>query len=128
MAHFANIDVDGFVMDVVVVANECVENLGFPDSEPVGVNFCQLLYGGASVWKQTSYNASFRKNYAGKGYRYDEGLDAFIPPRPYPSWVLNMETCQWASPIDMPKASPGPGQAYKWDENIENWVIVETNR
>jgi hypothetical protein len=69
---------------------------------------------------QTSYNATFRKNYASEGFTYDAQRDAFIPPKPFASWVLNEDTCRWNSPVPYPT----DGKRYKWDESIVNWVEV----
>jgi hypothetical protein len=120
MAHFAQID-ENIVTQVIVVANKTIDDLFFPDSEPVGVAFCHSLYGVDTNWKQTSYNANFRKNYAGIGYIYDATLDAFIPPKPYPSWLLNTQTCQWEAPIPY----PNDGKNYRWDEPTQSWVLLE---
>lgn len=98
MAHFAKLDVNNVITEVIVVNNDVVQNLPFPESEPIGVEFCQSLFGADTVWKQTSYNANFRKNYAGFGFTYDATLDAFIPPQPAPECTLNTETCQWVCP------------------------------
>lgn len=84
MAHFAKLDENNVVLEVIVVNNEVIQNLPFPESEPLGVAFCKSLYGEATVWKQTSYNASFRKNYAGVGYTYNSVADEFDPPPPPP--------------------------------------------
>ena len=120
MAHFAQID-ENIVTQVIVVANKTIDDLFFPDSEPVGVAFCHSLYGVDTNWKQTSYNANFRKNYAGIGYIYDATLDEFIPPKPYPSWLLNTQTCQWEAPIPY----PNDGKNYRWDEPTQSWVLLE---
>jgi len=120
MAHFAKLDDQGIVLDVIVVNNETVGNLPFPESEPVGVAFLTEWSGGYTNWKQTSYNASFRKNYAGIGYTYDSVLDAFIAPKPYPSWLLNTETCQWEAPIPYPT----DGKYYYWNEDTQSWVEI----
>jgi hypothetical protein len=120
MAHFAKLDDQNIVLDVNVVNNETVGNLPFPESEPVGVAFLTDWSGGYSNWKQTSYNASFRKNYAGIGYTYDSVLDAFIAPKPYPSWLLNTETCQWQAPIPYPT----DGKQYYWNEDTQQWVEI----
>ena len=121
MAHFAQLNDTSIVLQVVVLNNETIQNLPFPDSEPVGVAFCQSLFGDATVWKQTSYNANFRKNYAGIGYTYDPVLDAFIAPQPYPSWLLNTTTCQWQAPAPY----PDDGKAYMWDEATLSWILAE---
>lgn len=120
MANFAQLDGSYIVTEVVVVNNETINDLPFPESEPVGVAFLQSLFGSTTVWKQTSYNASFRKNYAGIGYTYDPVLDAFIAPKPYPSWVLNTTTCQWQAPVPYPE----DGKTYIWDEATLSWVLV----
>jgi hypothetical protein len=117
MAHFAQLDENNIVTEVIVVNNEVVQNLSFPESEPIGVEFCQSLYGADTVWKQTSYNGNFRKNYAGIDYTYNDVLDAFIPPQPKPQCVLNLDTCQWNCP-------PNDGKTYRWDEVIQSWVEV----
>lgn len=116
MAHFAQLDQNNLVTQVIVVANqECLDENG-AESETVGVAFCQSLFGGD--WKQTSYNGSIRKNYAGIGYTYDSVRDAFIPPKPYASWTLNEDTCLWDAPI----AYPTDGKRYAWDEATTNWI------
>ena len=98
MAHFAQLDANNVVTQVIVINNAVVQDLPFPESEPLGVAFCQSLYGADTIWKQTSYNANFRKNYAGGGYTYDVALDAFIAPQPAPECTLDTETCQWICP------------------------------
>jgi hypothetical protein len=121
MANFAQLDENYIVLQVNVVNNETINDLLFPESEPVGVAFLQSLFGTTTVWKQTSYNANFRKNYAGIGYTYDPVLDAFIAPQPYPSWLLNTTTCQWQAPVPY----PDDGKTYIWDEATLSWVLVE---
>ena len=118
MAHFAELNENNIVTRVIVVANtELLDNQGI-EQESKGILFCQQLLGGN--WKQTSYNGNFRKNYAGIGYTYDSTLDAFIPPQPYASWILDTETCQWEPPIPMPQ----DGNIYQWDEDTEAWINV----
>lgn len=123
MAHFAKLNANNIVQEVIVVDNLTINNLPFPESEPVGVDFCKSLYGQDTNWKQTSYNANFRKNYAGIGYTYDDVLDAFIPPQPYPSWLLNTQTCQWEPPVPY----PNDGKIYEWDETTQTWVEIQPN-
>jgi hypothetical protein len=120
MAHFAKLNEQNVVIDVNVVNNETINNLPFPDSEPVGVAFLTEWSGGYSNWKQTSYNATFRKNYAGIGFTYDAALDAFVAPQPYASWLLDTNTAQWASPV----AYPIDGKMYAWDEPTQSWVEI----
>ena len=114
MAHFAQLDENNIVTQVIVVANAELMDNG-AESETKGIKFCQSLFGG--IWKQTSFNGSIRKNYAGIGYTYDAERDAFIAPQPFASWVLN-DACRWEAPISMPT----DGNVYGWDENSQSWV------
>lgn len=123
MAHFAKLDDNNVVLDVNVVNNNTIDNLSFPESEPVGIAFLTDWSGGYTNWKQTSYNASFRKNYAGINFVYDATLDAFIPPKPYPSWLLDTTTCQWKPPVPYPT----DGKMYSWDETTQSWVAIQEN-
>lgn len=116
MAHFAELDENNIVKRVIVVNNKETQDANGNESEAVGVAFCQQLLGGD--WKQTSYNANFRKNYAGIGYTYRADIDAFVPPQPYPSWTLNNDTAKWEAPIPMPT----DGKKYFWDETAQAWV------
>ena len=120
MAHFSQLDENNVVLTVIVVNNDVVQNLSFPDSEPIGIAFCQSLYGASTVWKETSYNANFRKNYAEIGGSYDPVMDAFIPVQPYPSWTLNSETARWEPPVPY----PNNGLANNWDESTQSWVAI----
>lgn len=124
MAHFAELGQDNTVLQVIVVGNDSINNLPFPESEPVGIAFCQSLLGPDTRWAQTSYNANFRYNYAGIGYAFDPTPSpngAFIPPKPYPSWLLDTNTFQWQSPVPYPT----DGGIYEWDEETQSWVPVE---
>ena len=114
MAHFAQLDENNVVIDVVVVGNEELLDEHGVEQESLGVAFCQNLFGDDTNWKQTSYNKNFRKNYAGIGFTYDANRDAFIPEQPYPSWTLDEETCGWFPPIQRPQAE---GSYYSWDED-----------
>lgn len=120
MAHFAELDNNNIVQRVIVVNNSDTMKDGVED-EQTGINFCQRLLGG--IWKQTSYNGNFRKNYAGMGYTYDSIRDAFISPSPFPSWVLNENTCRWGAPIPMPIEE---GKFYVWDEPTITWKEITT--
>ena len=115
MAHFAQLNEQNIVIQVIVVANQELLLDGI-ESEEKGIAFCQSLLGGN--WKQTSYNGNMRKNYAGIGYTYDSQRDAFIAQQPYPSWTLVEETCRWISPV----AYPTDGKLYNWDENTLSWI------
>ena len=105
MAHFAKLN-NNVVTEVIVSEQD------FINSGAVGDSF---------LWVQTSYNGNFRKNFAAVGYTYDKAKDAFIAPKPYPSWVLVEDTCQWEAPTAM----PDDGQAYAWDEDTTSWVAGE---
>lgn len=111
MAHFAQLDDFGFVLQVIVVSNAELLDQNGVEQEQIGVAFCRSLFGPETNWVQTSYNKAFRKNFAGLGFYYDVERDAFIPPRPYPEWTLDEETCNWIPPVPM----PDDGQSYIWD-------------
>lgn len=119
MAHFAEIDQNNVVLRVIVVDNKDTSTPDGTEVESIGVAFCQRLFGGN--WKQTSYNGNKRKNYAGIGYTYNAGLDAFVPPKPFASWTLNNDTAQWDAPTPMPT----DGKKYSWDEATTSWVEFE---
>jgi hypothetical protein len=118
MAHFAQLNEENLVTQVIVVANQDTTDSDGMENEAVGAAFCANLLGG--TWKQTSYNARIRKNYAGIGYKYDATLDAFIPPKPFDSWVLDTDKAQWKAPVDMPTDD----KMYKWDEATTSWNEV----
>ena len=109
MAHAAEIDPStNRVLRVIVVSNTL---------EPNVEQWCADTYGG--VWKQTSYNGTIRKNFAGIGYEYRADIDAFVPPQPFPSWTLNTNTCQWKAPKPMPSVG-----MWVWDEDAQDWQEV----
>ena len=143
MASFAKIGLNNKVIEVLSVVNEVLHDSNGIEQEVNGIDFLTKLTG-YPVWKQTSYNTRggvhnngetpFRKNFAGIGYTYDEDRDAFIPPKPYQSWILNETTCLWESPIPYPitnisnKVSEYNGSVndlYKWNESTLTWDIVE---
>ena len=117
MAHFCKLGVGNIVEAVHVVKNEVITDNTGNEQEQLGVDFLNNLYGTRDVWKQTSYNGNFRKNYAGKGYTYDQERDAFIQPKPFNSWTLNEETCLWEAPT----AYPDDGKFYNWNEENQTW-------
>ena len=121
MSHFAKLDQNNVVLEVHVVHNNELLDQNGVEQEWKGVWFLQNWSGGYPHWKQTSYNGSFRKNYAGIGYVYDVQRDAFIPPKPYPSWVLNEDRCLWEAPVPMPQ----DGKMYSWDEDTTSWKVNE---
>jgi len=141
MANFAKLGTGNIIEKVVVVSNDIAT------TEQAGVEFLQNLYGDRAAWKQTSFNTrggvhftfttdennnniivesedqskSFRKNFAGIGYKYDQIRDAFIEPKPYPSWTLNETTCLWEPPV----VKPNDGQIYSWNETNQTWDLIE---
>jgi hypothetical protein len=117
MAHFAQLDENNIVLNVYPVSNEILD---LENEEESGIDFLIEWSGGYTNWKQTSYNGKIRKNYAGIGFTYDPVRDAFIPPKPFDSWLLDEELCQWIPP----KARPIEGM-YFWNENDSDWVAYE---
>jgi len=127
MAHFAKLGVGNIVETVHVVSNDVAT------TEQAGMDFLNNLYNTRDVWKQTSYNTSggvhklggtpFRKNYAGKGWKYDQTRDAFIEPKPFVSWTLNETTCIWEAPV----AKPDDSQIYIWNEENQTWDFVDNS-
>ena len=116
MAHFARLDDTNTVTEVIVVNNfELLDESG-NESEQKGIDFCKSLFGGN--WIQTSYNGNIRKNFASTGYLYDLIKDAFIPLKPFPSWVLDEDICVWKAPIPRPDASI----FWVWDEENIQWI------
>lgn len=121
MAHFAELDANNVVLRVIVVATKDNSTADGVEKESIGQAFCERLLGGR--WVQTSYNGNIRKRYAGIGYTYNETLDAFIPPQPYPSWTLNNGTADWVAPVPMPT----DGKQYIWNETTQSWDVVNEN-
>jgi hypothetical protein len=133
MASFAKIGLNGKVIEVLSVVNKVLHDSNGVEQESIGIDFLTKLTGWA-IWKQTSYNTHggvhssgetpFRKNHAGIGYTYDEDRDAFIPPKPFKSWILNENTCLWESPVAMPTTILEDDQSYSWNESTLIWDIV----
>jgi hypothetical protein len=128
MAHFAKLGTGNIIEQVIVVSNDIAT------TEQAGIDFINKLYNTRDVWKQTSYNRNFRKNYAGIGYTYDATRDAFIAPKPFNSWILNEDTCIWEAPVTYPETYTLNLQnefgidikdRYKWNESTLTWNIVE---
>jgi hypothetical protein len=115
MAHFAKLGTGNIIERVEVVSNDIAT------TEQAGSDFLNKIYNTRDVWKQTSYNNTIRKNFAGIGFTYDQQRDAFIAPKPYNSWILNENTCQWEAPV----ARPQDGKRYTWNETNLNWEIIE---
>jgi hypothetical protein len=120
MGYFAHINDLGIVEKVISINNSVLgePSNAFPGTEPIGVDFISNTLQLGGVWKQTSYNKSFRKNYAGIGYTYDSARDAFIAPKPYASWILDEESCTWKAPIERPEG------AWYWDEETISWKEI----
>jgi len=119
MAHFAKLGLNSKVIGVHVVDNEVIADAAGNEQEQIGIDYLMQIHG-YPFWVQTSYNNNIRKNYAGIGYKYDDELDAFIPPKPYSSWALNEDTCNWEAPI--PK--PDDGLNYGWEEEAQEWIEI----
>ena len=133
MAHFAKIDNKNKVIQVVSVSNDVIIEDEI-EKEELGQTFLRNLFNDPNaIWKQTSYNTNmgihnfdntpFRKNYAGIGYTYDEDRDAFIPPKPFNSWILNDITCVWEPPIPIPEDD---GNVYDWNEDSLSWKTIQS--
>lgn len=123
MAHFAQLNENNIVTQVIVVSNnDCM--LDGVENETIGVLFCKSLFGQNTVWKQTSYNGKIRKNYAGIGFTYNSELDAFIPPKPFNSWLFDEVTCTWVPPVPKPDTE----NVYFWDESTISWVLATENK
>ena len=127
MAHFAKLDANNVVEQVIVVSNDDIKDNSGTEVESIGVAFCQKLLGASTNWKQTSYNNNFRGNFAGIGFTFmtnvaTSGLastDVFLSQQPYPSWSLGVTTCAWIPPIPRPGISSTAaidGYFYQWDE------------
>lgn len=119
MAHFAEIDGQNIVQRVIVVSNDVLLDENNNEQETLGTSFCTNLLGG--TWKQTSYNNNTRKRFAAVGYTFDTQKDAFIRPRPYASWTLNADSCEWEAPVSYPI----DGKPYDWDENNRVWILTD---
>jgi hypothetical protein len=131
MASFAKLNSENTVTIVVSVVNEVLKDSNGVEQESIGIQFLKNLYNEPNaIWKQTSYNTNagvhslggtpFRKNHAGIGYTYDSQRDAFIPQKPYNSWILNEQTCLWDAPV----ARPDDNNIYTWNEEILNWELI----
>ena len=132
MASFAKIGLNGKVMSVVSIANEALQDSKNIEREELGIALLTELTHWP-IWKQTSYNTKggvhllggtpLRKNHAGIGFTYDEDRDAFIPKKPFNSWILDEETCQWEAPV----AYPNDGQRYSWNEENQTWQVIDNS-
>ena len=128
MAHFVEINILHEVIKGVVLDDKDTQDKNGNEVESIGAKYLYNIFGG--TWLRTSYNTSggvhklmgtpFRKNYAGIGCTYDQTRDAFIPIKPYDSWVLNEDSCQWEAPVDIPEAD----KKYSWNEDTISWEEV----
>lgn len=119
MAHFARLNEDNIVTEVLVIGNQDILDENGQESEEVGIQFCKKLFGETTNWIQTSYNNSFRKRFAGIGSRYLSDKDIFTTAPLFPSWVYNEELDQWEAPI--PKPEDGENYTWIWDEEFKSW-------
>ena len=130
MASFAKLNSDNIVITVESVVNEVLKDSNGIEQESIGIQFLRTLYKEPdAIWKQTSYNTyggihnnggtPFRKNHAGIGYTYDSQRDAFIPKKPYNTWILNEFTCNWEPPI----SKPNDNNVYYWNESTQTWDL-----
>jgi len=124
MAHFTKLDDSNIVTEILVIDNALLLDESSTESEALGVEAC-IAHAGSGTWVQTSYNLTFRKNYACIGDTYDAGRDAFIAPKSHPSWILDESTCIWHAPLDYPPEKPANSDCYVWDERIVNWVPLD---
>jgi hypothetical protein len=120
MAYFAKLGTGNIVEKVISINNSVITDANGVEQEQLGVDFINKLYNTRDVWKQTSYNHNIRKNFAGINYHYDQARDAFIPPKPFNSWILNEDSCRWEAPV----AYPTDGSRYIWNETIKNWDLT----
>ena len=118
MAHYAQLDSNNVVTQVIVIDNKDTADANGVEKEYIGAAFCERLFGG--TWKQTSYNGNLRKNYAGIGYTYQADIDAFVAPQPFPSWILD-DNAQWQAPVAMPTDE----KKYSWDEATTSWIEIQ---
>jgi hypothetical protein len=121
MAYFAKLGTGNIIEQVISINNSVITDSNGIEQEQLGIDFINKLYNTRDVWKQTSYNKTFRKNFASVGYQYNQQRDAFIPSKPFNSWVLNESTCNWESPVSYPT----DGNKYTWNESTLTWDIVE---
>jgi hypothetical protein len=123
MAHFVRLDKNNTVIEVIVVNNNVLTDENRNENEQLGINFCRQLFGEETRWVQASYNGNFRKRYPALGDAYNETLDAFIIPKPYPSWILDENTCDWKAPIPIPEVPEE--KLAMWNEDTLSWEIID---
>lgn len=121
MAHFAQLDENNKVINVILIANDELLDENNQESETKGIDFCKTLFGQDTKWVQTSYNANFRKKYAGLGDIYNVEKDGFIPPKLHNSEIFDEGEWTWKYPVE----HPADGKHYTWNEDTISWVEVE---
>ena len=129
MASFAKIGLNNKVIEILSLHNDELKDSNGVEQENLGIEFLTNLHGW-SIWKQTSFNGNIRKNFAGIGFTYDEDRDAFIAPKPYASWILNEETCQWDAPVAMPELTQEQidnKNSYNWNETTTSWDLIDNS-
>jgi len=126
MAHFAQLNENNKVINIIVVSNDKIINpeTGLED-ENIGINFCKSLFDQDTNWVQTSYNSNFRGNYAGIGFSYEKEYDIFLPPKPYDSWIIDLESIGWKAPIPKPNTDEYFKKNYQWIENKQEWFSIK---
>ena len=134
MAYFAKLGTGNIIEQVISINNAVITDNNGIEQEKLGVDFINKLYNTKDVWKQTSYNNNIRKNFAGIGFQYDQQRDAFIPKKPFDSWILNESTCRWQSSIPYPITNTKnkinefgnpENDLYRWNEQTLSWDLVE---
>ena len=128
MAHFVKLDENNIVVNGFAIHDNELKDNENNEQEILGIKFCVKLFGEGN-YKQTFYDGTSRKNYAGVGYTYDETRDAFIGPKPYASWTLNETSCTWHAPVTYPSVTEygDPAKAYRisWDESNTRWIATD---
>jgi hypothetical protein len=123
MAYYAKLDENNMVIEVHTISNAETHDKNGVEHEQMGIDFLNSWQGYESKWVQTSWNNRIRKNYAGVGYKYDPVRDAFIPPKPYESWILDEKTCRWIAPVEVPQ--PIKGIIWVWNESALAWQSLK---
>jgi len=116
MAHFAKLNKENIVEQIIVINDEVLLDENGIEQDHIGIDLCKYLYNYQN-FKRTYMDGSIRKNYASIGYTYDENRNAFIPPKPFDSWILNEDSCLWEAPV----AYPEDGNKYAWNEKTQTW-------
>lgn len=124
MAHFAQLDHKNIVINVIKVNNEDILDSNGIEQENIGIHYLKNIFGENTNWVQTSYSRAFRNYYAGINFSYNQELDKFIPPQPFPSWSIDMQTGEWIAPIPVPDTT----KYYDWDEPNQQWIEIDIDQ